>query len=100
MSARTWIQKKRHKLWIGLRLSVGNSVWKWPLGQRNFKPEDVRWWRLRALLLVSNNLYGSQNEPRDPDWLNILEQCKSHDPDNALYDYLAAWQFWDVGVQS
>ena len=62
------------------------------------QPESVDWWRLRALLLTSGNLYGSKNQIRDPDWLTILDQCIKHDPDNAFYDYLAAWQLWNECV--
>jgi len=63
------------------------------------QPEDVRWWRLRALLLLSGNLYGSKNQVRDPDWLSILDQCIKQDPDNALYAYLAAWELWNECVE-
>jgi hypothetical protein len=56
------------------------------------------WWRLRALLqapIFQFELYLVSQECK-ADWLNTIEQCIIHDPDNALYDYLAAWQlFYD-----
>ncbi len=58
------------------------------------QPDDARWWRLRALLLISGNSYGSRNQVRDPDWVSVLDQYIKHDPDNAFFDYLAAWQLW------
>lgn len=59
-------------------------------------PTDVRWWRMRALLLFEGDtLYSGQEfGPRDDRWLEVLDECRVHDPDNALYDYLAAWQLW------
>ncbi len=58
------------------------------------EPNDVRWWRMRALLL-----FGEDDEPRSDDWLEILEACGRHDPDNALYDYLAAQQLWSEAAE-
>ncbi len=61
---------------------------------------DVRWWRMRALLLFEGDtLYsGVEFEPRREDWLTILDECKRHDPENALYDYLAALQLWNTSA--
>jgi hypothetical protein len=61
------------------------------------EPTDVRWWRMRALLLFEGDtLWSGQDfEPRVNDWLKILDECTIHDPDNALYDYLAALQLWN-----
>ncbi len=60
------------------------------------EPNDVRWWRMRALLLFDGApFWGRQGfEPRCDDWLDILDSCSRHDPENALYDYLAAFQLW------
>ena len=33
--------------------------------------------------------------PRSRDWLAVLNECALHDPDNALYDYLAAMFLWN-----
>jgi len=61
------------------------------------EPDDIRWWRMRALLLFEGDtLYSGQEfEARGASWLEILEECKRHDPDNALYDYLAVLQLWN-----
>ena len=58
-------------------------------------PDNLELWRVRALLLFHNK--GSISDvdnfvPRRADWLSVLDECESHDPDNALYDYLAATQ--------
>ena len=64
------------------------------------EPDDLRWWRMRALLLFDGEYYGSGRrfEPRHEDWLDILELCSQRDPDNALYDYLAALQLWQIAA--
>ena len=54
---------------------------------------DVELWRLRALLLFR------ESTPRDPRWLDILEECTQHDPDNAIYDYLTANYYWETGAE-
>jgi len=59
---------------------------------------NVAWWRLRALLLWSSR-DSFNDSPRDPDWLAILEECKRHDPNNALYDYLAAYFYWESSAE-
>lgn len=60
------------------------------------EPNDVRWWRMRAMLLFEGNTLftGLEFEPRQDNWIQILDDCIVHDPDNALYDYLAAIQLW------
>jgi len=60
------------------------------------EPNDVRWWRMRALLLFESDPLWSGNgfDPRCDDWLKILDSCSRRDPENALYDYLAALQLW------
>ncbi|QDV52474.1 hypothetical protein [Gimesia fumaroli] len=80
-------------------------------------PSDKHLWRNRALLLfqfqdnawnpsvffpphgVGNwqELYGFI--PRTENWQAILDECAQHDPDNALYDYLAAIYLSSVSNQ-
>ena len=55
---------------------------------------NVNWWQLRALLLFSESPYASGGEPRQVQWRAVLDECARHDPDNALYDYLAAIWIW------
>jgi hypothetical protein len=54
-------------------------------------PDDPKTWQSRALLL-QDGLFGA--EARDPAWLEVLDECARHDPDNAIYDYLAAERLW------
>jgi hypothetical protein len=54
-------------------------------------PDDPSFWRMRALLQFEPDT----NKPRDAAWLSVLDECAGHDPDNALYDYLAARGLWD-----
>ena len=54
------------------------------------QPQNVGWWRMRALLLVRSGYFSNNSAPRHPDWLATLDESARHDPDNALYDYLAA----------
>ncbi|MFY9252955.1 MAG: hypothetical protein WAO83_05850 [Fuerstiella sp.] len=51
--------------------------------------------RIQAMLLFPYS-YGSTktNHCENPNWLNILKSARSHDPDNALYDYLIAAHAW------
>ncbi len=58
------------------------------------EPDNRELWRLRAMLLCPASLIGEHGEVRDPNWLNVLYEARKHDPDNALYDYLAAAQCW------
>ncbi|MBN2579472.1 MAG: hypothetical protein JXB10_10810 [Pirellulales bacterium] len=58
------------------------------------EPQNRAWQRLRALLLLYDVPYCSDDTPRDSRWLDILEKSARHDPDNALYDYLAAYFYW------
>ncbi|MEX0702760.1 MAG: hypothetical protein WD069_11760, partial [Planctomycetales bacterium] len=58
------------------------------------EPDDPRWWRMRALLLFRSSMDGPSFEPRTDDWADVLEQAARHDPDNALYDALAALCHW------
>lgn len=54
------------------------------------EPTDVRWWRMRAILLFT----ADDVIPRTADWDSVLLAGAQHDPDNALYDYLAALHYW------
>lgn len=58
------------------------------------EPANVEWWRLRAILLWRYSMHSSGDSPPAPNWAEILDQCAQHDPDNALYDYLAADFYW------
>lgn len=62
------------------------------------EPGNAEWWRLRALLLTQSKTYRVAQDMRDPGWLNVLEQCAEHDPENALYDYLAAHRILNHGT--
>lgn len=64
------------------------------------EPADVRWWRMRALLqFEGHGLWTAEYfKPRNADWLEVLDECKKHDPENALYDYLAALQLWNASA--
>lgn len=52
-------------------------------------------WRNRALLLFKRGQNVSRMQPRVSNWMKVLESCKEHDPQNALYDYLIALQLWN-----
>ena len=54
--------------------------------------DDVFTWRTRARLLFRSKWSGWT--PRDPQWLQVLDEASSHDPDNAIYDYRAAEGLW------
>ncbi|MFT5526620.1 MAG: hypothetical protein ACI9G1_000928 [Pirellulaceae bacterium] len=60
-------------------------------------PSSVELWRFRALLLFESDAFWglSAVDPRVENWLEILDQCSSHDKGNALYDYLAALTLWN-----
>jgi hypothetical protein len=65
------------------------------------KPSDVRWWRLRAMMLFDGKSYRiGLVQPHVTDWLRVLQQCQDHDPDNALYNYLVAWYHFERGVDT
>ncbi|MHB1037469.1 MAG: hypothetical protein ACYC35_18820 [Pirellulales bacterium] len=63
-------------------------------------PTNVERWRLRALLLRRQPSHSYDHTPRDPDWLRTLDECARHDPDNALYDYIAARFYWDAAADA
>jgi hypothetical protein len=56
------------------------------------EPENVEWWRLRALLIYPGGY--SDVSVQKPNWRELLDECHQHDPDNALYDYIAANILW------
>jgi hypothetical protein len=62
-------------------------------------PASVEWWRLRALLLWRCSFHSYDETPRDPRWISTLQECAEHDPDNALYDYLAAYLYWEASAE-
>ena len=62
-------------------------------------PTDVEWWRLRALLLWRYSLYSFRESARCRNWVEILDECARHDPDNALYDYLATAFYWESSAE-
>lgn len=63
------------------------------------EPDNVRWRRLQALLLIrATSYWGGEHRPlaRTDDWKAILDECAEHDPENALYPYVAAILYWDL----
>ncbi|NQT35928.1 MAG: hypothetical protein HQ581_00475 [Planctomycetes bacterium] len=64
------------------------------------EPDNVGFWRMRALLLFRFWTFGDAQDKRCTDWLAQLDECVRHDPENALYDYLAATKLWDGNVRS
>ena len=67
------------------------------------EPDQVEWWRLRAVLM--NFRHGVREGPRldrlkeDPEFdLELLDEGVKHDPENALYDYLAGSYLWSQSV--
>lgn len=62
-------------------------------------PDNVDWWRLRALLLWRHSMHSHDNSPRADNWLEILQEASQHDPDNALYDYLATHFYWESSAE-
>ena len=70
------------------------------LAQRatELEPGNPDWWRLRVLLLLRPPFWLSEfSEPRDPSWESVLADAARHDPQNSLYDYLAASVYWSRG---
>ena len=61
---------------------------------------NVELWRARALLLFRTMEFtDTGEEPRRDDWLAVLDECAKHDPENALYDYLAALCLWTSSAE-
>ena len=57
-------------------------------------PENVEWRRMQALLQFASPLYSTSRGARSSDWLKVLDAGATADPENALYDYLAALELW------
>jgi len=55
------------------------------------EPDDPRWWRFRAVLMWPPPLSSQEYQPRESDWVQVLEIAKQHDRDNALYALLQAY---------
>lgn len=62
-------------------------------------PANVEWQRLGALLLWRHSWLSQDSNPRDPNWQAILDGSALHDPDNAFYDYLAAYFYWESSAE-
>ena len=62
-------------------------------------PNNVELRRSRALLLFALRPSGLALVPREENWLAVLDECSAADPDNALYDYLAAQQHWTSSAE-
>tara|TARA_R110002111_G_scaffold108086_1_gene166715 strand:- start:1462 stop:3870 length:2409 start_codon:yes stop_codon:yes gene_type:complete len=61
-------------------------------------PQNVDFWRQRVLLLFMVR-DDSEQKPSTEEWLQVLEAGAAHDPENALYDYLAAIQFYQQSAE-
>lgn len=59
------------------------------------EPDKAHWWRMRALLIFWCAPLTIDIQARDTNWPELLEEATRHDPDNALYDYFAALQYWN-----
>ncbi|MCA9116685.1 MAG: hypothetical protein KDA79_16505 [Planctomycetaceae bacterium] len=62
------------------------------------QPDDVNLRRHFALLLFQGRTLTVGLRPRWNEWRNLLDEASRHDPDNALYDYLAAAWLWEKAV--
>jgi hypothetical protein len=63
------------------------------------QPKDVRWWRLRAIIAFDDPALKKPGKSQAAKaWLALLQECRKHDPDNALYDYLAVSYYWGKGT--
>ena len=62
------------------------------------EPNEVDWWRQRALLQISEGMF-VEPEPRRVDWQDVIEQCSQHDRENALYDYMIATQLLESSME-
>ena len=58
-------------------------------------PDEVHWWRLRALLQCT----GKDLSMRHESSFDVWKECLRHDPDNALYDYLIAVAYLNKGAK-
>lgn len=62
-------------------------------------PEDPRWWRLRAILMWPSALTSQGRQPREPNWEQVLEAARQHDPGNALYPLLHAYRAGEEAIE-
>ncbi|MCA9200168.1 MAG: hypothetical protein KDA87_21665 [Planctomycetales bacterium] len=51
-------------------------------------------WQSLALLLTNYSMFQDNESVRTDQWESILAECRQHDPDNGLYDYVAASILW------
>lgn len=63
------------------------------------EPEEVCWWRMRACLLFRWDRDRGVAACRQ-NWGEVLDECARHDPENALYDYLAALNLWSSSARN
>jgi len=59
------------------------------------EPSQRSHWRRRALLLIC----GYPSQPKIAEWREVLKEAKSHDPNNALYDYIATICLWNASTR-
>jgi len=62
-------------------------------------PNNLDAWRAKAMFAFRPRTLVAEYEPRVPEWRTVLRECAKHDPDNALYDYLAALQLWETSAE-
>jgi hypothetical protein len=79
--------------WLETYLSVPRSRELAELATR-LEPENVAWWRMCAILSFHDYRY----RPVEVEWLEFLDECARHDPQNALYDYMAAVRLYRAAV--
>ena len=89
----TKIMENMHKKKTRFELLTRDRRLKLTKRATELEPDNKDWWRLRAMLLFSDPT-GSEFQTHTLVWENDLKEAASHDPDNALYDYLAANYFW------
>ncbi len=82
-SAKATFEKKCHERCLSLAALA-----------TQLNPNDVNLWRMRALLQFNPDTLN----PRSGLSLEVVDECANHDPDNALYDYLAAFQLWNAAA--
>lgn len=63
-------------------------------------PANVDVWRAKAQLLFHPFETREPWQARRLDCLSVLDECARHDPQNALYDYLAALFLWSHSATS
>jgi len=68
------------------------TVLEYAVKATSLEPNCREHWRRRALLLIC----GYPLQPRIAAWRKILEEAERHDPNNALYDYIATVCLWNA----